>query len=75
MSDTQTRHDAIVAAGKPVVLLILAWFGSWTIGEIKDLAGIVSALAVGGYAALQAHVLWRDKLRRPPNAPNTGDAQ
>ena len=46
-----------------VIGVILAWAGSWKVGEVQQLFGALSALAVGGYAVLQAYVLWRDKIK------------
>ena len=34
-----------------------------TRADVQALAGILSALAVGGLAALNAYVLWRDRIR------------
>ena len=42
---------------------VLAWLGSWKLGDVQALAGILSALAVGGLATLNAYVLWRDRIR------------
>lgn len=44
----------------------LAWLTSWQISEVQAVAGTFSFLCVGGFAGLQAYVLWRDKVRKPP---------
>lgn len=62
MTDDQGHLTAFGAVIK-VLGVVLAWLGSWKVGELQALAGLLSALAVGGYAALQAYVLWRDKIK------------
>jgi hypothetical protein len=58
-----TTLGAVVRVGG----LILGWLGSWKIGELQALAGLISALAVGIYAALQAYVLWQEKIAAKRN--------
>jgi hypothetical protein len=59
-----TQSDSFLAAfGRPLAVA-LAWLGSWKLGEVQMLLGIVSGLVVTGYAATQWWVLWRDKIRR-----------
>lgn len=53
---------------KAVVFYVLAWLGSWKVGELQAVAGVFSALAIGLFAALQAYVLWRDKVQRKVEA-------
>ena len=62
MTDEHGHLTALGAAFK-VGGFVLAWLGSWKVGELQALAGLLSALAVGGYAALQGYVLWRDKIK------------
>lgn len=45
-----------------VIATIVGWVGSWKLGEIQTLVGIVSGLVVTGYALTQWYVLWRDKI-------------
>lgn len=59
------HNDSTVAAIAKTLLAILAWFGSWKIGEVQALLGIVTALVVAGYTGTQWWVLWRDKVKKP----------
>lgn len=52
-----------MAVGKTAVA-VLAWVGSWKIGEVQAAVGIASGLIVGGYVATQWVVLWREKITR-----------
>lgn len=61
--DTTGNHPTLGAVAK-ILGYVLAWIGSWKLGDVQALAGILSALAVGGLAALNAYVLWRDRIRR-----------
>ena len=49
-----------------VALYILAWVGSWKIGEVQALAGVMSALVIAGVGMLNGYVIWRDKIRYRP---------
>lgn len=46
------------------IMYVLAWLGSWKIGEVQALVGIASGLVVAGFAGTQWWVLWRDKVRK-----------
>lgn len=46
-----------------IAAYVLALLGSLELGDVQAVAGILSALAVGGLAALNAYVLWRDRIR------------
>lgn len=61
MNDHPTHSPASIVGR--ILGYVLAWLGSWKLGDVQALAGIVSALAVGGLAALNAYVLWRDRIR------------
>jgi hypothetical protein len=49
------------------IATIVGWIGSWQLGEIQTLVGIVSGLVVTGYALTQWYVLWRDKVTARQN--------
>lgn len=54
------------------IATIAGWFGSWKLGEIQTVVGILSGLVVTGYALTQWFVLWRDKIsdrRRTEDQP------
>jgi predicted membrane protein len=56
-------HDSAFAVVAKTLTVILAWFGTIKLVEVQQLVAIVSGLIVGGYAATQWFVLWRDKIR------------
>lgn len=56
-------HDSIGATVAKVLTVIVLWFGGIKLGDIQAVIGILSGLAVGGYAALQAISLWRREFR------------
>lgn len=59
-----THHeDSYPALFIKVALYALAWLGSWKVGEIQALAGVLSALVIAGVGILNGYVIWRDKIR------------
>lgn len=58
------HHESTMGAILRILGYTLAWLGSWKLGDVQALAGILSALAVGGLAGLNAYVLWRDRIAR-----------
>ena len=62
-----TQHEeTLPALLAKVALYVLAWFGSWQIGEVQALAGVISALVIAGVGVLNGYVIWRDKIRYRP---------
>lgn len=57
------QESILAAIGKPLGAALM-WLGSWKLSEFQMLAGTASAICVGAYAAMQAYVLWRDKIKR-----------
>lgn len=46
-----------------LLLTLLGWLASLKIQDWQAFAGTFAQIAVGGYAVLQAYVLWRDKIK------------
>ena len=46
-----------------VLTVIVLWFGGIKLGDIQAVIGILSGLAVGGYAVLEFVVLWRREFK------------
>lgn len=65
-------HDGMLAPAMKVCALMIAWLASWKVGELQALAGAISFSAVAVGAALNAYVVWRDKIRpgRKPRKPS-----
>jgi hypothetical protein len=61
-----SHEDTFPALIGKVALYILAWIGSWKIGEVQALAGVLSALVIAAVGALNGYVIWRDKIRYRP---------
>jgi hypothetical protein len=65
-----THQDPSVwGAIKTFLVYVLAWVGSWKIGEVQAFAGLIAFVVTTGFGATQWYVLWRDKIskhRRPP---------
>lgn len=43
---------------------VLAWLASWSLGDVQQLAGIFSALAIGVVALMNGYLAIRNQLRR-----------
>ena len=56
-------HDSIGATVAKVLTVIVLWFGGIKLGDIQAVIGILSGLAVGGYAVLEFVVLWRREFK------------
>jgi hypothetical protein len=62
-----TEHnDSAFGVLAKTVVSIVAWFGAVKLADVQVLVAILSGLIVAGYAATQWYVLWRDKIKRPP---------
>jgi ABC-type nickel/cobalt efflux system permease component RcnA len=57
------HQDGVWAVLAKSFMYVLAWLGSWKVGEVQALVGIASGLIVAGFAGTQWWVLWRDKVR------------
>jgi hypothetical protein len=75
-------HDSILQAADVnhpighvvgrITLAIGAWLGSIAAGDIQIWVAIIGGVGVAVYTWLNAWVLWRDKVRRKPDAPPGG---
>lgn len=65
MKEPKTAEDTTAVLAK-MAAYVLAWLGSWTLAEVQQLAGIVSAIAVAVVAMLNGYLLWRDRVRPRP---------
>ena len=71
MAGLQVRHffscckamNSIGATVAKVLTVIVLWFGGIKLGDIQAVIGILSGLAVGGYAVLEFVVLWRREFK------------
>jgi len=61
MSDHQ---DTIWGAITKAILWAAAWFGTIKLADVQVVVSIVSGLCIGGLAALNLYVTWRDKVRK-----------
>lgn len=57
---TEHSDNAGAVFGK-LALLVLAWLGSITLGQVQTVVGILSGLAVLGYTVFK----WRKEMREP----------
>ena len=46
-----------------IVVVVLAWLGSIKLADLQAVVAILSGLGVLIYTAMQAYVLWRDRIR------------
>ena len=60
--ETDMKSDAAMGLCKSVGLLGV--FGCITMADVQSFFAILSYIAGGLYAAINAYVLWRDKVRR-----------
>jgi ABC-type nickel/cobalt efflux system permease component RcnA len=63
MTQANESHPAVAAVAKTLAAVV-AWVASQTAADVEVWVRIVSGLIVGGFAATQWWVLWRDKVRR-----------
>lgn len=56
------KSEAAVGLCKSIGLL--GFFGCITIAEVQSFFAILSYIAGGTYAVINAYVLWRDKIKR-----------
>jgi hypothetical protein len=58
--------NPVGAAVIRVGTLIAAWLAALKAADIQVWVAIVGGLSVVVYTWMQAYVLWRDKMRKPP---------
>ena len=58
------HQDTVWSAIGKAFLWAAAWFGTVKLADVQIVISIVSGLFIGGLAALNLYVTWRDKVRR-----------
>lgn len=58
-----TRSEGVAALMVKTAAWFAAWFGSVKLADVQAVVAILSGLVVGTLAALNAYVVWRDKIR------------
>lgn len=51
-----------------IVSVVLGWLASIQLADVQLAVSIISGALVAAYTALNGYVLWRDKVRRKPEA-------
>jgi hypothetical protein len=62
------QHDSMAAVVAKTIGVIAAWAGTITLSQVQAVVAICSGIVVGGYAATQWYVLWRDKIKGKKHA-------
>lgn len=57
------HHDSLGSAILKSIAWALAWFATIKLADVQLIVSIVSGLMVGGLAAVNLWVTWRDKIR------------
>ena len=54
-----------------MVMVVLAWSASIKLADVQAVVAILSGLGVLIYTGMQAHVLYRDRIRKRVDPPPT----